>query len=193
VRYKLIAALVAVAVVTVAAVVLISPHHSEPRSERAPPRRKAEAPPDDWLLTQRLAGNSVITPGALDRATAQAARIDELTVQGAPHLGALPWEFQGPVEIGGRVLDIALDPQAADTLYVASASGGVWKSKRRREHFRVGLPANRNGGIGALAMAPSESCTPVRAKRGRAAAASPSATAGSTSPPTEGRTGTRSV
>jgi photosystem II stability/assembly factor-like uncharacterized protein len=154
VRYKLIAALVVVAVLAVAAAVVVPRHHSEPWGESAT-KAEAEAPPDDWLLTQRLAGRSVITPAALDRAAAQAAQIDELTAQAAPQVGALPWQFQGPVEIGGRVLDIALDPKAADTLFVASASGGVWKSTDAGGTFASVWPASRNSAVGALAMTPS--------------------------------------
>ncbi len=52
---------------------------------------------------------------------------------------SLPWEFlgpmptcqltiDGPVDYSGRIAAIAVHPVAPDTVYVASASGGVWKT-----------------------------------------------------------------
>jgi len=38
------------------------------------------------------------------------------------------WEPIGPMNIGGRTLDIALNPQNLNTIFAASASGGLWKS-----------------------------------------------------------------
>src|SRR3982750_3198344 len=34
----------------------------------------------------------------------------------------------GPAVVGGRVIDIAVDPRTPTTWYVAAASGGVWKT-----------------------------------------------------------------
>ena len=38
------------------------------------------------------------------------------------------WVSIGPKNIGGRTLDIAIDPTRPDTIFAASASGGLWKS-----------------------------------------------------------------
>ena len=38
------------------------------------------------------------------------------------------WASIGPKNIGGRTLDIAIDPTRPDTIFAASASGGLWKS-----------------------------------------------------------------
>lgn len=38
------------------------------------------------------------------------------------------WEFLGPVNIGGRVVDIEFDPQNSSIVYAAAATGGVLKS-----------------------------------------------------------------
>lgn len=43
--------------------------------------------------------------------------------------GADPiWEFSGPLNIGGRISDIAIDPSEADTYYIGAASGGIFKT-----------------------------------------------------------------
>ncbi len=38
------------------------------------------------------------------------------------------WKAIGPQNIGGRTLDICLNPQNPKTIYAASASGGLWRS-----------------------------------------------------------------
>lgn len=38
------------------------------------------------------------------------------------------WVSIGPKNIGGRTLDIAIDPSRPDTVFAASSSGGLWKS-----------------------------------------------------------------
>jgi len=38
------------------------------------------------------------------------------------------WEAIGPHNIGGRTLDMCLNPQNPNTIYAASASGGLWRS-----------------------------------------------------------------
>src|SRR4030042_5033442 len=38
------------------------------------------------------------------------------------------WQFAGPVNIGGRVVDIECNPKDPDTIYAAAATGGVLKS-----------------------------------------------------------------
>ena len=38
------------------------------------------------------------------------------------------WTSIGPMNIGGRTLDIAIDPNDTNIIYAASASGGLWKN-----------------------------------------------------------------
>ena len=39
-----------------------------------------------------------------------------------------PWESLGPFNVGGRTLSIAINPANPSTIYVGSASGGLWKT-----------------------------------------------------------------
>ncbi|MBK8944144.1 MAG: T9SS type A sorting domain-containing protein [Ignavibacteriae bacterium] len=41
----------------------------------------------------------------------------------------LEWEFVGPTNIGGRVVDIEFNPQNPNIVYAAAATGGVFKSE----------------------------------------------------------------
>src|ERR1043166_3461143 len=102
-----------------------------------PSQQKIEgetAPPDDLFLSQRVTHGG-IPRGALEKAAAQAAALAEATKLLDSPLANARWRFVGPTNIGGRVVDIAVDPVAADTLYIAAATGGVWKSIDKGAHF----------------------------------------------------------
>ena len=104
-----------------------------------------ESPPEDWFITQRVTHGG-IPVGALERASAQAAALTLAT--GA----TTPWQFVGPTNIGGRVVDIAVDPVVPDTIYVAAATGGVWKSTDRGALFTSIWPATNPQAMGALVI-----------------------------------------
>ena len=46
----------------------------------------------------------------------------------AKNTDLLKWEFVGPTNIGGRIVDIEFNPKNPDIVYAASATGGVFKS-----------------------------------------------------------------
>ena len=48
--------------------------------------------------------------------------------KGASTQAALQWKNIGPINIGGRVVTLAINPKNPRTLYCGSADGGVWKS-----------------------------------------------------------------
>ncbi len=85
----------------------------------------------------------------------QAAALTLTTGQSDSQLAAARWKFVGPTNIGGRVVDIAVDPVAADTIYVAAATGGVWKSKDRGARFTSIWPAANPQSMGALLITSS--------------------------------------
>jgi photosystem II stability/assembly factor-like uncharacterized protein len=113
-----------------------------------------EGPPDEWLLSRVLAG-STVAPEQLRRAGDQADRLGALTEQQAPAIAKPRWRFEGPEVIGGRIVDVAVDPSSANTIYVGSASGGVWKSSDAGGSFTPIWPAKTNQAIGALEITPS--------------------------------------
>ena len=110
-----------------------------------------ESPPEDWFITQRVTRGG-IPAGALEKAGAQAAALALATGQSDPQLAAARWRFVGPINIGGRVVDIAVDPVAADTIYVAAATGGIWKSTDRGAIFTSIWPAANPQSMGALVI-----------------------------------------
>ena len=112
------------------------------------------APPEDWFLAQRLTRGG-IPAGALEEAGAQAAALASAAERADAQEARARWRFAGPTNIGGRVVDIAVNPLVADTIYVAAATGGVWKSKDRGARFTSIWPASNPQSMGALAITAS--------------------------------------
>jgi photosystem II stability/assembly factor-like uncharacterized protein len=122
------------------------------RRESTQEKETKESPPEDWFISQRVSHGG-IPAGALEKAGAQAAALAaafERTELNAP--AAAKWRFAGPTNIGGRVVDIAVDPVAADTIYIAAATGGIWKSTDRGARFTSIWPATNTQAMGALLM-----------------------------------------
>nr|MDQ4125660.1 hypothetical protein [Actinomycetota bacterium] len=63
--------------------------------------------------------------------------------------------LEGPTNVGGRPLDVAVDPERRDTIYVAVASGGVWRSTDAGTRFEPVWPADAVQMIGALTISKS--------------------------------------
>jgi photosystem II stability/assembly factor-like uncharacterized protein len=110
-----------------------------------------ESPPEDWFIAQRVTHGGIPT-GALEKAGAQAVALALETGRSESQQAAAKWKFVGPTNIGGRVVDIAVDPSAPDTLYVAAATGGVWKSKDKGTRFTSIWPTTNPQSLGALAI-----------------------------------------
>jgi photosystem II stability/assembly factor-like uncharacterized protein len=103
--------------------------------------------PGDAALLRTAGKNAVVPPGAFAMARAQALR----TTTTAPDHR---WTLQGPTNVGGRVLDIVVDPKHRDAIYVATATGGVWHSTDAGKTFASVWPDDLVQTIGALAITP---------------------------------------
>lgn len=103
-------------------------------------------PPEEGLLTRFTYGSRFV-PGQIERATSAA-----LAKRAQVAERAAPWTFLGPEIVGGRLLDIAVDPNVAGVVYVASASGGVWKSTDSGATFVSTWPDDLAPAVGALAF-----------------------------------------
>ncbi|NNM33728.1 MAG: hypothetical protein HKO53_11715, partial [Gemmatimonadetes bacterium] len=74
----------------------------------------------------------------------------------ADALTGLEWRSIGPAEMGGRTVDIAAIPGDPDVVYMATASGGLWKTMNRGVTWHSIFESGGTLSIGALAMAPSD-------------------------------------
>jgi photosystem II stability/assembly factor-like uncharacterized protein len=77
--------------------------------------------------------------------------------QDLPEIGG-DWNLVGPTNIGGRVLDVVVDPRTdpehKGDIYIAAATGGVWTSTDGGKKFSSVWPDDLTQTIGALAIAP---------------------------------------
>jgi photosystem II stability/assembly factor-like uncharacterized protein len=70
----------------------------------------------------------------------------------------LQWQFLGPLNVSGRCTDVAvIGPKGKNyTMYVASASGGVWKTENEGTTWQPIFENYPSTAIGDLAIAPSD-------------------------------------
>ena len=96
----------------------------------------------DNQAARALGGRKTLGFAIRRRAAAQAAAI--------PSAGG-SWEYLGANNIGGRVTDVVVDTAHADTIYIASAGGGVWKSTDAGMTYAPAWPNDYPQAIGSLA------------------------------------------
>jgi photosystem II stability/assembly factor-like uncharacterized protein len=60
----------------------------------------------------------------------------------------------GPAVVGGRIVDLAVDPRSPSTWYVAAASGGVWKTTNAGTTWAPIFEGQGSFSIGCLALDP---------------------------------------
>jgi hypothetical protein len=103
--------------------------------------------PGDAALLRTAGKNATVPTGAF-----AAARTKAL---GLPVLGAdRDWQLHGPTNVGGRILDVVVDPTRDDSIFVGTATGGVWHSGDAGKTFTSVWPDDLVQTIGALAIAP---------------------------------------
>jgi len=67
----------------------------------------------------------------------------------------LEWRNLGPAGMGGRIVDLAVHPERKSTFYVATASGGIFKTTNNGTTFRPVFERQGSSSLGAIAIAPS--------------------------------------
>jgi photosystem II stability/assembly factor-like uncharacterized protein len=86
---------------------------------------------------------------------------DYKAMQAASKFKDLKWQFIGPTNISGRVTDVAVvAPKGKNyTIYVASASGGVWKTENEGTTWAPIFENQVTAAIGDIALSPSDQNT----------------------------------
>lgn len=109
---------------------------------------------DDWFMTQKGYEEEEIPRDAFRKAVNQASDLRKMTSKEAPGALNQEWNFNAPSDIGGRVVDVVVDPNEQDTIYIGAASGGVWKSTDAGDTFESVWDDNLVQSIGAVAITP---------------------------------------
>ncbi|WP_240033064.1 WD40/YVTN/BNR-like repeat-containing protein [Micromonospora globbae] len=109
--------------------------------------------PDEWMTAQRMSdGSTDLSTAKYTKARGEADLVAAHTRKAYRHLAERPWSFFGPSNIGGRVVDIAVDPQVPDQVFIAAASGGIWRSGDAGATFETAWPDDGTQSMGAVAM-----------------------------------------
>lgn len=85
-----------------------------------------ELRPNDWMLMQRMYPHEKINPEAYDQSRKQAIQIRKDAQRFKTDQA--DWELVGPYNVGGRVTDVEMHSTDTETIYIAGASGGIYKS-----------------------------------------------------------------
>jgi photosystem II stability/assembly factor-like uncharacterized protein len=107
--------------------------------------------PAEWMYNQRAYPNNYINKEAYKEAIAQSKQI---LANRAPE-AAGEWTFIGPLNTGGRVTDVAIAPDNDDHLYVATATGGIFRSYDGGTNWTSIFDEVTKPSIGDIAIAPS--------------------------------------
>ncbi len=78
-----------------------------------------------WSDSRAFPDND-IPPDLYSKAFTQAKR--QLSKVPRNILSLTPWRAMGPLNVQGRTISVAINPQNSNTVYVGSASGGLWRS-----------------------------------------------------------------
>ncbi|MFC1734119.1 WD40/YVTN/BNR-like repeat-containing protein, partial [candidate division KSB1 bacterium] len=82
---------------------------------------------------------------------------DHVAMKDRSMFNDLPWQFLGPTNISGRVTDVAVTtPKGASyTIFVATASGGVWKTVNEGTTWEPVFEHGPSTSVGDVTIAPS--------------------------------------
>jgi len=111
--------------------------------------------PAEWMWLQRANEDGSIPATAYQDAIAQTVQIEKSTRSGNPALSEIQWQLLGPANIGGRLIDLVIDPNTPGTVYVAAGTGGVWKSTDGGSTLVSAWSDDLPQSMGALAIAPN--------------------------------------
>jgi hypothetical protein len=109
--------------------------------------------PNSWFFMQRAFPHGYIPKDAYQNAWKQAGSFRQATDL---QKQAEPWQFAGPVNVGGRITDLEMHPDDLQTIYAGAASGGIFKSTNQGQSWEAIFDDAASLSIGDIAFAPSD-------------------------------------
>ncbi len=97
------------------------------------PPKKDGPEPSEYMFRQRTYPSGKVNAEKYHKAIAQTKQLRAMQKEKGAEIWE--WEQKGPLNVGGRITDLAPHPTNPDILYVASATGGVWKTMDRGESW----------------------------------------------------------
>ncbi len=114
---------------------------------------KEETSKSDWFINQRIFPYSSPDYAAYKNSVQQLKA--EKSMMRSSSLQA--WQYAGPENLGGRVVDVEMVPNDFNTMYVCAATGGIFKTSDAGNSWTPIFDSNPSLSIGDLAIAPSDS------------------------------------
>ena len=114
-------------------------------------QKRSELYPNEHFYNQRAYPDNHINRNAIGRARNQVKQ--KFTSRTAP---AGTWQLKGPINIGGRVTDLAISPVNNNHLYLSAAVGGVFRSYDQGQSWQPIFDNEGKFSIGNIAIAPSD-------------------------------------
>lgn len=112
---------------------------------------KTIAFPHDWFYRQRAYPHGQINHAAYY----EAKREQQALQNNLQFRNNNEWELCGPLNTGGRIVDVAIHPSNIDIIYAGAASGGIFKSTDKGENWTPIFEDALSLSIGDMALAPS--------------------------------------
>lgn len=105
---------------------------------------------EEWMYLQRANADGSIPDAAVTAAITQSRAMGEQS-KGSPATDQ-QWEELGPSNIGGRIRDIAADPTTQDVAYIATGTGGLWRTADGGATFQTSWDDQLPQSMGAVAV-----------------------------------------
>ena len=108
--------------------------------------------PSDWFMAQRTYPYGTVDYGSYKKALqTKISLVSNHTERDQP-----AWLLEGPINVGGRVQDIEMDPTNTNIIYAGAATGGIFKSEDAGVTWIPIFDAQPSLSIGDIAIATSD-------------------------------------
>ncbi len=105
---------------------------------------------EEWMYLQRANPDGSIPDAAVTEAIAQSTAMGAASAA-SPSTNQV-WTELGPSNIGGRIRDIAADPTTRDVVYIATGTGGLWRTTDGGATFAPSWDEQLPQSMGAVAV-----------------------------------------
>jgi photosystem II stability/assembly factor-like uncharacterized protein len=120
------------------------------RHSRTPGDGLAPRMPNPWFFAERSYPVGKIDREALASSRHQAALMREAGSRSGN------WTARGPLNVGGRLTAMAVDPRDDDRVYAAAAEGGILRSEDAGQHWTPLFDQGPSLSMGAVTLDPSD-------------------------------------
>lgn len=121
-----------IVLITIVIIFFVNKNSTNALFKKAVSQEKEEFP-IDLLFMQRAYPSGEIKSGAYKEAAVWKREMQQNSSRNS--LSNI-WEFSGPLNIGGRITDIEISSEDANTYYVGAASGGIFKTTNSGETWQ---------------------------------------------------------